>query len=139
MTKTLIPSVVRVLFGALFLMFGANKLVPFMPMPELPAVAGPFVGGLASTGYFFPLIKKGRGLEMLKQDPGMPDSAVTLEYLADNTWLVGDPDEVVRRIRALREDVGNFGTLLVIGHEWEPREAWTRSMRLLVDEVLPRL
>ena len=56
MTKTLIPSVVRVLFGALFLVFGANKLVPFMPMPELPAAAGPFVGGLASTGYFFPLL-----------------------------------------------------------------------------------
>lgn len=56
MTKTLIPGVVRVLFGGLFLVFGANKLVPFMPMPELPAAAGPFVGGLASTGYFFPLL-----------------------------------------------------------------------------------
>ena len=56
MTKTLIPAVVRVLLGALFLVFGANKLVPFMPMPELPAAAGPFVGGLASTGYFFPLL-----------------------------------------------------------------------------------
>jgi uncharacterized membrane protein YphA (DoxX/SURF4 family) len=56
MTKTLIPAVVRVLLGALFLVFGANKLVPFMPMPELPAAAAPFVGGLASTGYFFPLL-----------------------------------------------------------------------------------
>jgi hypothetical protein len=45
----------------------------------------------------------------------------------------------VRRIRALRDEVGDFGTLLVIGHEWEPREAWTRSMRLLVEDVLPRL
>ena len=101
------------------------------------ALAGPL--GRDWTGYFFPLVKKGRGLEVLKQDPEMPDSAVTLEYLADHIWLVGDPDEVVRRIRALRQDVGDFGTLLVIGHEWEPREAWTRSMRLLVDEVLPRL
>jgi alkanesulfonate monooxygenase SsuD/methylene tetrahydromethanopterin reductase-like flavin-dependent oxidoreductase (luciferase family) len=90
-------------------------------------------------GYFFPLIKKGRGLEVLKQDPSMPDSAITVEYLADNTWLVGDPDEVVRRIRALRQEVGDFGTLLVIGHEWEPREAWERSMRLLVHDVLPRV
>jgi alkanesulfonate monooxygenase SsuD/methylene tetrahydromethanopterin reductase-like flavin-dependent oxidoreductase (luciferase family) len=69
----------------------------------------------------------------------MPDSAVTLEYLCDNTWLVGDPDEVVRRIRVLRQEVGDFGTLLVIGHEWEPRDAWMRSMRLLVDDVLPRV
>jgi len=56
MTKTLIPSVVRVLFGALFLVFGANKLVPFMPMPELPAAAGSFIGALAATGYFLPLL-----------------------------------------------------------------------------------
>ena len=56
MTMTLVPSVVRVLLGALFLVFGANKLVPFLPMPELPAAALPFVGGLASTGYFFPLL-----------------------------------------------------------------------------------
>jgi len=90
-------------------------------------------------GYFFPLVKKGRGLEVLKQDTAMPDSAISVEYLADNTWLVGDPDEVVRRIRALRQEVGEFGTLLVIGHEWEPREAWTRSMRLLVEDVLPRV
>ena len=76
-------------------------------------------------------------MDVLKQDPQMADSDVTLEYLADNTWLVGDPDEVVRRIRALRADVGDFGTLLVIGHEWEPREAWTRSMRLLVERGAP--
>ena len=101
------------------------------------ALAGPMARDW--TGYFFPLIKKGRGMDVLKQDPEMADSDVTLEYLADNTWLVGDPDEVVRRIKALRAEVGDFGTLLVIGHEWEPREAWTRSMRLLVDDVLPRL
>ena len=56
MTKTLVPGVVRVLLGAMFVVFGLNKLIPFMPMPELPAVAMPFVGGLASTGYFFPLL-----------------------------------------------------------------------------------
>jgi alkanesulfonate monooxygenase SsuD/methylene tetrahydromethanopterin reductase-like flavin-dependent oxidoreductase (luciferase family) len=90
-------------------------------------------------GYFFPLVKKGRGLEVLKQDTATPDSAISVEYLADHTWLVGDPDEVVRRIRALRQEVGDFGTLLVIGHEWEPRKAWERSMQLLVHDVLPRL
>ena len=56
MTKTLIPAVVRVLLGALFLVSGANKLVPFMPMPVLPADAGSFIGALAATGYFLPLL-----------------------------------------------------------------------------------
>jgi alkanesulfonate monooxygenase SsuD/methylene tetrahydromethanopterin reductase-like flavin-dependent oxidoreductase (luciferase family) len=90
-------------------------------------------------GYFFPLIKKSRGVEMLKADPAMDDRDVTLEYLADHIWLVGDPDEVAARLQRLRAEVGDFGTLLVIGHEWEPQEAWRRSMRLLVDEVLPQL
>ena len=101
------------------------------------ALAGPMAGtGTATSSRW-----SGRGAasRCSSRIPSMPDSAVTLEYLADNIWLVGDPDEVVRRIRALREEVGDFGTLLVVGHEWEPREAWMRSMRLLVDEVLPRL
>ena len=55
-TKTLIPAVVRVLLGGLFLVSGANKLVPFMPMPQLPADAGSFIGALAATGYFLPLL-----------------------------------------------------------------------------------
>ena len=43
------------------------------------------------------------------------------------------------KLRRLDEDVGGFGTLLVIGHEWLPGDAWHRSMRLLAGEVLPRL
>ena len=35
--------------------------------------------------------------------------------------------------------VGGFGTLLVIGHEWEPDAKWRRSMELLATEVVPRL
>ncbi|MGH7263351.1 MAG: LLM class flavin-dependent oxidoreductase [Candidatus Rokuibacteriota bacterium] len=101
------------------------------------ALAGPMARDW--DGYFFPLIRKTRGVEMLKADTAMPDAEVTLEYLADHIWIVGDPDEAAAKLRRLRDEVGGFGTLLVIGHEWEPREAWTRSMRLLVDEVLPRL
>jgi alkanesulfonate monooxygenase SsuD/methylene tetrahydromethanopterin reductase-like flavin-dependent oxidoreductase (luciferase family) len=69
----------------------------------------------------------------------MPDEAVTLDYLLDHIWIVGDPDEVARKLRELSDAVGGFGTLLVIGHEWEPREAWLRSMSLLTQHVLPRL
>jgi alkanesulfonate monooxygenase SsuD/methylene tetrahydromethanopterin reductase-like flavin-dependent oxidoreductase (luciferase family) len=101
------------------------------------ALAGPMARDW--TGYFFPLIRKSRGVEVLKADPAMPDAEVTLEYLADDIWIVGDPDEAATKLRRLRDEVGGFGTLLVIGHEWEPREAWMRSMRLLVDDVLPRL
>jgi alkanesulfonate monooxygenase SsuD/methylene tetrahydromethanopterin reductase-like flavin-dependent oxidoreductase (luciferase family) len=89
--------------------------------------------------YFLRLLPKIRGLDLLKVDPGMTESDVTLEYLCENIWIVGDPETVAAKIRKLSTDVGGFGTMLVIAHEWEPRGAWERSMELLQQEVLPRL
>jgi len=101
------------------------------------ALSGPL--GRDWTGYFLPLLRKTGRLGLPKVDPAMPDEAVTLEYLLDHIWIVGDPDEVTRKLRTLHDEVGGFGTLLVIGHEWEPRDAWLRSMTLLARHVLPRL
>jgi alkanesulfonate monooxygenase SsuD/methylene tetrahydromethanopterin reductase-like flavin-dependent oxidoreductase (luciferase family) len=81
--------------------------------------------------YFLPLLRKNRGWEILKADPAMPDSEVTPDYLFEHVWIVGSPRTVARRLARLREEVGAFGTLLVIAHEWEPRSAWERSMTLL--------
>ena len=89
--------------------------------------------------YFLRLLPKIRGLDLLKVDPAMPDSGITLEYLLDNIWVVGDPDTVAAKLARLRDDVGGFGALLVIAHEGRPRTSWERSMTLLHDEVLPRL
>jgi alkanesulfonate monooxygenase SsuD/methylene tetrahydromethanopterin reductase-like flavin-dependent oxidoreductase (luciferase family) len=89
--------------------------------------------------YFLKLLPKLRGFEMLKVDPAMPDSEVTLDYLCDNIWLVGSPETVAKKIAALHDAVGGFGMLLAIAHEWQPREPWERSMTLLSREVLPRL
>ena len=52
----LLTLTVRSLLGALFLVFGANKLLHFIPMPPLPPAAAPFIGGLAAAGYMFPLL-----------------------------------------------------------------------------------
>ena len=51
-------------------------------------------------------------------------------------WLVGSPEDVARKIIELHEFVGGFGVLLVMGHEWNPKEKWQKSMRLLKEEVL---
>jgi len=57
MRMRLLPStVVRVLLGAVFVMSGANKIVPFLPMPPLPDAAFSFVVALQATGYFLPLL-----------------------------------------------------------------------------------
>jgi alkanesulfonate monooxygenase SsuD/methylene tetrahydromethanopterin reductase-like flavin-dependent oxidoreductase (luciferase family) len=74
----------------------------------------------------------------LKLDPMMPDSAVTLEYLADNLWFVGSPATVTERILDLQRQTGGFGYLLMVSYDaTNESSAWERSLRLLTDEVLP--
>jgi len=89
--------------------------------------------------YFIPHLTKAKLLSLIKGDQSMPDSAITVEYLCDNVWIVGDVAEVTRQLRQLSADVGGFGTLLAIGHEWQPEDKWRRSMRLLAVEVVPQL
>jgi alkanesulfonate monooxygenase SsuD/methylene tetrahydromethanopterin reductase-like flavin-dependent oxidoreductase (luciferase family) len=89
--------------------------------------------------YFIPLLTSRNLQGILKVDPDMPDSDIDAEYLMDNVWIVGSPDEVADQLRRLHHDVGGFGMLTAIGHEWEPRGKWLNSMTLLAEEVMPKL
>ena len=90
--------------------------------------------------YWIPLLGSGRGLDGLKTDPDMPDEKLTPEYMLENLWVVGDPDEVTSQLRKLHDDVGGFGTLLMLCHDWEDnRQKWLDSMTLMSEEVLPNL
>ena len=48
-----IPTVAAILLGLVFVVFGLNYFLQFLPMPELPndSPAGMFMGALFSTGY----------------------------------------------------------------------------------------
>ena len=52
-----LPIVARVLLGAVFLVFGLNGFLHFLPQPPAPQPAMAFAGALAASGYFFPLLK----------------------------------------------------------------------------------
>jgi putative oxidoreductase len=53
----------RILLGLLFVVFGLNGFLNFIPQGAPPeGAAGAFLGGLAQTGYFFPFLK---GLEVI--------------------------------------------------------------------------
>src|SRR5206468_828578 len=110
---------------------------------ETTAAARAYVkrGSLARgyEDYFFKMFAR-NGLNALwKRSDDMPTSDLTLEYMIDNMWLVGDPDLVASQIRELYERVGGFGTLLWVTQDWDDPERWRRSMRLLAHEVMPRL
>lgn len=80
-----------------------------------------------------------RLMEATKIDPAMPDEAVDVDYLMENLWIVGDPQECADKIRALYELTGGFGSLLTITQDAD-EAAWDHEcLRLLIEEVGPRV
>ncbi len=43
----------RILLGLLFVVFGSNAFLHFIPMPPMQGQAGAFIGALASSGYLY--------------------------------------------------------------------------------------
>ncbi len=48
--------VIRILLGLVFLVFGFNGFLQFIPQPPMPQPVVTFLGGLAVTRYMFPLL-----------------------------------------------------------------------------------
>jgi len=95
----------------------------------------------AYRDYMLPLVSQGgRGLGAFKTSADMPDEAVTIDYLLDNVWIVGSPDDVAAQLRAVAAEAGGFGTVLQIAFDWYPdQRIFHRSMELLAKKVMPRL
>jgi len=53
----LAPNAARILLGLIFVVFGLNGFLGFIPLPPHEGAAAEFMGGLAAAGYFFPLLK----------------------------------------------------------------------------------
>ncbi len=83
--------------------------------------------------------KAGGNLNYVKVDPNMADEDVDVDYMMENVWIVGDPQECADKIRALYEDIGGFGHLLAITHDPDDHSLMQRSLRLLMEEVGPRV
>jgi alkanesulfonate monooxygenase SsuD/methylene tetrahydromethanopterin reductase-like flavin-dependent oxidoreductase (luciferase family) len=78
-------------------------------------------------------------IKSTKLDPAMPDEAVDVDYLMENVWIVGDPQECADKIRQLYEACGGFGTLLSITADSDEASWDHESLRLLIEEVGPRV
>jgi len=95
--------------------------------------------GRAFREYVLPLVRSTGRVKVFKVDPEMSDDDVTVDYLLDNVWIVGDPPTVTAKLQHLYSDLGGFGTLIMLAYDWEPTEVGARSMELLAKEVLPNL
>jgi alkanesulfonate monooxygenase SsuD/methylene tetrahydromethanopterin reductase-like flavin-dependent oxidoreductase (luciferase family) len=87
---------------------------------------------------FTKLVKGGR-IELFKTRCDQPDHEVTLDNVCKELIIYGSPEKVVDELLAYREQVGDFGTLLYAGKDWQDRELGRRSMILLAEKVLPKV
>ena len=84
-------------------------------------------------------MKKHGRANLFKADQEMPDEAVTLDGVLRDCVIWGTPDKVAEDILALREEIGDFGTLLYAGKDWADVELGRRSMILLAEKALPAI
>jgi len=87
--------------------------------------------------YILELTRRGPGLGMWKGDPAMSDADCNLDYFMEEVIIAGNPDDVIRRLRELRQEIGDFGTLVLVAHDWDDKQRWLRSLELFAREVMP--
>jgi alkanesulfonate monooxygenase SsuD/methylene tetrahydromethanopterin reductase-like flavin-dependent oxidoreductase (luciferase family) len=87
---------------------------------------------------FTKLVKNGRS-NLFKEDPNMSDADLTLDMVLDRCVIYGTPAQVAEKLLAFRKEVGPFGTLLYAGHDWVDVGLARESMRLMAEDVIPRV
>jgi alkanesulfonate monooxygenase SsuD/methylene tetrahydromethanopterin reductase-like flavin-dependent oxidoreductase (luciferase family) len=94
--------------------------------------------GRTYRDWMLPSYKAGGLLPVMA--PELDPDDVTVEWLAQNRWLVGTPDTVLERLQKDIDISGGFGTLIPMTFEYtEHPEEYRRHLELLGTEVAPRL
>jgi alkanesulfonate monooxygenase SsuD/methylene tetrahydromethanopterin reductase-like flavin-dependent oxidoreductase (luciferase family) len=97
---------------------------------------GPYVSYYRSL---YTKLKKNGRINLFKTYRDQPDDEVTLDFVCEKLIIWGTPDKVADDVLALREEVGDFGTLLYAGKDWTDYELGRRSMILAAEKMLPRV
>jgi len=82
-------------------------------------------------------MKKHGRANLFKPDQDMHDDEVTLDGVLEECVIWGTPDKVADGILELRDEVGDFGTLLYAGKDWADPELGRKSMTLLAEKSMP--
>jgi alkanesulfonate monooxygenase SsuD/methylene tetrahydromethanopterin reductase-like flavin-dependent oxidoreductase (luciferase family) len=89
--------------------------------------------------YIGRLFDKGLGRKIYKRDLAMSDADCNLDFLMSEQIIAGDVDCVLERLLAMMEETGRFGTLVLMGYDWDDKPSWVRSLELFARELMPRL
>jgi len=89
--------------------------------------------------YIIELTRRSGDLDLWKRTPDQGDDELTIDYFLDEVIIAGDPAEVTRQLRELREAIGAFGTLVLVAHDFDDKASWLHSLDLFANEVVPAL
>ena len=67
----------------------------------------------------------------------MPDADCNMDFWMTEQIIAGDVDTVLARLLALVEETGPFGTLILMGYDWDDKASWIHSMELFAKELMP--
>ncbi len=97
--------------------------------------------GLAWKEYLLPTYHAFGIAEAMVEGTDLSVSDVTLEFLADNFWIVGSPETVREKFEAWMDGLdGGFGTLLTYSYDYiDNPTPWEESMNRLAQEIVPAL
>ena len=84
------------------------------------------------------LRKAGRH-EVFKHARDQSDDSITVDSVLDDLCITGTVNEVVDKILAFREQVGDFGELVYAGLDWADSNLAQRSMELMAEQVMPKV
>jgi alkanesulfonate monooxygenase SsuD/methylene tetrahydromethanopterin reductase-like flavin-dependent oxidoreductase (luciferase family) len=84
-------------------------------------------------------VKRGNRHIAFKTRADQPDDEITLDGICEKLVFWGSPNRVADQILAFREEVGDFGTLLMAGKDWKDRDLGRRNMQLLAEKVMPQV
>lgn len=88
--------------------------------------------------YLITMLKKRNATAAFKTRPDMTDDEVDAAHGVKTMYIAGSPDTVTEKLVALREETGDFGTLIATQHDWDDVAFNRRSLTLLANEVMPR-
>lgn len=85
-----------------------------------------------------------RGVRRIADIPDRENAApeflnefLEVDQALDECVISGSVSTVTERLVELVDRIGPFGTLVMVGHDWDSSGVWQESMRLLATEVMP--
>ncbi len=89
--------------------------------------------------YLFAIFDRANFKQPFVVSPGDDPARLQPQALRDACVIHGSPETVARKLLEFQDQIGPFGTLLYAAHDWSDPVRMKNSMRLMAEEVMPRV